>query len=617
MEHEGALLLTVAWAVGLGLAAQLLAHRLRLPAIVLLLLAGVLVGPSGLGWVHPELMGEGLGVLVKLAVAIILFEGALSLRLEDLQRAAREVRGLITTGVAVTWLLATIAVRWVGGFSWPLAILFGSLMTVTGPTVVQPLLRRVRVPRRLKAILEGEAILIDPVGAILAVAVMEVVLGLSGAHPLTWYGAVWAYVSRLAVGALVGIAGGLLLSRLYRRHDWVPMELRNLVALAAVWVVFAAAEAVLPEAGLMAAVAMGLVFQRSGVPEERRLRHFKEQLTVLGISVLFILLAADLPLAVVLQAGWPAVWTALILAFVVRPLAVALATWNSPLAWREKFFIAWIGPRGIIAASVASLFAFSLKAAGVGGGEGLLAYVFVTIFVTVTIAGLTAPLVARLLGLSSAAGRLALIVGAGPLARKVGLVLKERGRQVTMVDSNQSLIWAARRAGLEAELGNALEEDVLEALGIDEAETLLAATTNPEVNLLVVQIAREEFQTARAYPVISDERGVGPQLVEQVGGRTAFGRPLDIRDWDHALNYEPVETLVWEVPRSLGKVAELAIPDWLLPLVRHRRDEAEIVHASQTWEAGEGVTFLSRKPLEEASAALERLAAGEDEAEAD
>jgi len=613
MEHEGALLLTIAWAVGLGLAAQLLAHRLRLPAIVLLLLAGVLAGPSVLGWVHPELMGEGLGVLVKLAVAIILFEGALSLRLEDLGRAAREVRGLITVGVAVTWLLATLVVRWVGGFSWPLAVLFGSLMTVTGPTVVQPLLRRVRVPRRLKAILEGEAILIDPVGAILAVAVMDVVLGLTGTHPLTWYGALWAYVGRLVVGALAGTAGGLLLSRLYRRHDWVPMELRNLVALAAVWVVFAVAEAILPEAGLMAAVAMGLVFQRGEVPEERRLRHFKEQLTVLGISVLFILLAADLPLEVVLQAGWPAVWTALLLAFVVRPLAVALATWGSPLDWREKLFIAWIGPRGIIAASVASLFALSLDAAGVAGGDMLLAYVFVTIFVTVTIAGLTAPLVARLLGLSSAAGRLALIVGAGPLARKVGLVLKEHGRQVAMVDRNQSLVWAARRAGLEAELGNALEEDVLESLGIDEAETLLAATTNPEVNLLVVQVAREEFNTARAYPVIGDERGVSPRLVEHLGGRIAFGRPLDIRDWDHALNYEPVETLVWEVPRSLGRVSDLAIPDWLLPLVRHRRDEAEIVHADQTWEAGESVTFISRKPPEEARAALELLGGSQDD----
>ncbi len=612
MGHEGALLLTVAWAVGLGLGAQLLAHRLRLPAIVLLLLAGVLAGPSVLGWVHPELMGEGLGVLVKLAVAIILFEGALSLRLEDLSHAAVEVRGLITTGVAVTWLLVTLVVRLVGGFSWPLAVLFGSLMTVTGPTVVQPLLRRVRVSRKLKAILEGEAILIDPVGAILAVAVMDVVLGLSGAHRLTWYGALWAYFGRLAVGAVVGSLGGLLLSRLYRRHDWVPMELRNLVALAAVWVVFAVAEAILPEAGLMAAVAMGLVFQRSEVPEERRLRHFKEQLTVLGISVLFILLAADLPLEVVFAAGWPAVWTALLLALLVRPVSVALATWNSNLSWREKLFVAWIGPRGIIAASVASLFALSLRAAGIDGGEQLLAYVFVTIFVTVTLAGLTAPLLASWLGLSSAAGKLALVVGAGPLARTVALLLKEHGRQVMMLDRNQSLVWAARRAGLEAELGNALEEDVLERLGIDEAETLLAATSNPEVNVLVVQLAREEFHTARAYPVINEERGVGSQLVEQVGGRIAFGRPLDIRDWDHAINYEQPPTLTWEVPRPMGRVGELDVPDWLLPLVRLRRDEVEIVHSGQTWEAGEGVVFLSRRPREEAVTTLERLAAGED-----
>jgi len=613
MGHEQALLFTVAWAVGLGLAAQVLAHRLRIPAIVLLLVTGVLAGPSALGWVHPEYLGEGLGVLVKLAVAVILFEGALSLRLEDLRRAAAEVRGLITTGVVVTWLLATLAAYAVAGFSWPLAVLFGSLMTVTGPTVVQPLLRRVRVPRHLKAILEGEAILIDPVGAVLAVAVMDVVLGLSGAHPLTWYGAIWAYFGRLLTGGVVGVAGALLLSRVFKRHDWVPLELRNLVALAGVWVAFALAEALLPEAGLMAAVAMGLVFQRSEVPEERRLRHFKEQLTVLGISVLFVLLAADLPLAVVRQAGWPAVWTALLLALLVRPLAVAAATWRSPLSWREKFFVAWIGPRGIIAASVASLFALALRGAGIPGGEALLAVVFVTIFVTVTLAGLTAPLVARLLGLTSQAGKLAIVVGAGPLARKVGLLLKEHGRQVVLVDRNQSLVWAARRAGLEAVLGNALEEDTLASVGADEAETLLAATTNPEVNVLAVAIAREEFHTARAYPVVDvAEKGVSSGLVEQIGGQIAFGRPIDIRDWEHALNYEPVVTLVWEVPEGFSgrTVDALDLPDFLLPLVRLRGEEAEIVHAKQTWARGERVVFVSRKSEEEALAALAALAQG-------
>ena len=613
MGHEQALLLTVSWAVGLGLGAQLVAHRLRVPAIVLLLVLGVLTGPSVLGWVHPEYLGGGLGVLVKLAVAVILFEGALSLRLEDRRRAAYEVRGLITTGVVVTWVLATLVVRYVGGFDWPLAILFGSLMTVTGPTVVQPLLRRVRVPRHLKAILEGEAILIDPVGAVLAVAVMDVVLGLSGAHPLTWYGAVWAYFGRLLTGGLVGAAGGYLLSRLFRRHDWVPLELRNLVALAGVWVVFAIAEALLPEAGLMAAVAMGLVFQRSEVPEERRLRHFKEQLTVLGISVLFILLAANLPLEVVLAAGWPAVWTALLLALVVRPVAVALATPRSSLGWREKFFIAWIGPRGIVAASVASLFALGLARAGIDGGERLLAFVFVTIFITVTLAGLTAPLVARALGLSSQAGKLALIVGAGPLARKVGLLLKDHGRQVVLVDRNQSLVWAARRAGLEAELGNALEEDTLASLGADEAEVLLAATTDPEVNVLAVAIAREEFHTARAHPVVDvAEKGVSPEMVEQIGGQIAFGRPIDIRDWEHALNYEPVVTLVWEVPEGLSgrSVADLALPDFALPLVRLRGDEAAIVHAGQTWSRGDRVVVVSRKGEEATRAALDALAQG-------
>ena len=610
MSHESALLLTVAWAVGLGLAGQLLAHRLKLPAIVLLLLLGLLAGPSLLGWVHPEMMGPGLGVLVKLAVAIILFEGALSLRLEDLRHAAAEVRGLITTGVAVTWLLATLAARWPGGLSWPLALVFGALVTVTGPTVVQPLLRRVSVPRRVKAALEGEAILIDPVGAILAVAVMDAVLGYYGAHHLTWYGALWAYFGRILVGAVCGTAGGWLLSRLLRRHDWVPLELRNLVALAGVWVVFAIAEALLPESGLMAVVAMGLVFQRAEVPEERRLRNFKEQLTVLGISVLFILLAADLPLETVRAAGWPALWVALLLALVVRPAAVFLATRRTSLTTAERAFVAWVGPRGIIAASVASLFALYLNNAGLAGGDDLLAFVFVTIFLTVTLAGLTAPLLARLLGLSHRAGRLAIVVSAGPLARSAARLLAAHGRQVVLVDHNQSLVWAARREGLEAEQGNALEEDTLAHLGADEAETLLAATSNPEVNVLVVQIAREEFHTARAYPVIDAAgKGVSPRLVEQVGGRIAFGRPLDVREWEHALEHGAV-TFTWEAPADLGAVGGLDLPEFLLPLVRLRGEDAEIVHAGQTWEAGEKVIFASRRDEAAARRALAALGGG-------
>jgi len=606
---ETRVLATIAGAVGLGLLAQLLAYRFRLPSIVLLLAFGVLFGSAGLGLVEVRAFQGALGVLVKLAVAVILFEGALNLRLEDLRRAATPVRNLVTLGVGVTWGGATLAARFLAGLPWLIAIVFGALVTVTGPTVVQPLLKRLHVPGRIKAILEGEAILVDPIGAILAVAVFDAILSLYGLRSLSLAEMTWGYLGRLLAGVILGSLGGWGLSQLFQIPRLVPPEFRNLVALAGVWVVFALAETAKSEAGIMAAVAMGLVFQRGEVPELRRLRSFKEQLTVLAISLLFILLAADLDLAVVRAEGSRGMATVLVLMFGVRPLAVWLSTRRTGLPWQEKLFIAWIGPRGIVAASVASLFALRLREVGFQEGDRLLALTFLTVALTVTLQGLTAGGVARLLGLRSSAGRLAVIVGAGPLGRAVAHVLKEHGRPVVMVDRNPNYVFQARREGLEAHPGNALEEETLEQAGADEAGVVLATTPNPEVNVLVVQLAREAFHIRDAYAVLdAPHKGAGPQLVEQVGGRTAFGRPLDISAWEHALRNGSVVRFTWEVPEvfSGSAVGQLGLPEELLPIVLIRGDTVEITHSEQTWRKGDKVVFLSLRTEGEARQVLER-----------
>src|SRR5919197_601905 len=302
--HGTEALSTIAWAAGAGLLAQLLGARFRLPSIVLLLLLGVALGPAALGVVQPSTLGSGLPVTVKLVVAIVLFDGALNLRAGDLRQAASEVRDLVLVGVPITWLGATLAAHFVARLSWPVALVFGALVTVTGPTVVQPLLKRVELPRRVKATLEGEAILTDPIGALLAVALVDIVLGVAGVRPIGWLGGAWAYVGRLLVGLTVGVSGGWILSQLLRRRRLVPADFANLVALTGVWAVFAAAEAIQSEAGIMAAVAMGLTLQRGAVPEERRLRRFKEQITLLGVGILFILLAAGLPILALRAEGW-------------------------------------------------------------------------------------------------------------------------------------------------------------------------------------------------------------------------------------------------------------------------------------------------------------------------
>lgn len=613
MDHTEPALLTIAWATMAGLAAQLLGHRWRMPAIVPLLVFGMALGPSGFGVVQPDVLGGGLSVIVKLAVAIILFDGALNLRLADLGRAAREVRNLVTIGVIVTWVGAGLAAWGIAGLSPLVAIVFGALVTVTGPTVVQPLLRRVPLPRHVRTVLEGEAILIDPVGAVLAVAVVDVILGLSGVRPIGVLGGAWAYVGRLLVGLLLGGVGGVLLSRLLKARGLVPADLANLVSLAAVWGVFALAEALQAESGITAAVAMGLAMQRGAVPEERRLRRFKEQLTVLGISLLFVLLAADLPLDVVLAEGWRGLLTVLVLMLVVRPIAAWASLRRSSLTAREVAFVAFLAPRGIVAASVASLFALTLTEAGFAEGQRLLAIAFLTIALTVTIQGLTAATVARLLGLHSMAGRRVIVVGAGPLGLGIGQALARLQRPVVLVDRNRVLVERAREIGLEAIEGNALDEATLAAAGAEEAETVVSVTTNSEVNALATHLAHDAFGVARAYPALgSPSRGAGPALLQRVGGRLAFGRPVDVRALEVALDAGTAHVVHYVVPapsrpRSGPQYQCSDLPDAIVAIARAREGSVEVVTPQLTWQPGDELVVVSVLDEDATRAALDEV----------
>lgn len=607
MNHELTLLITIVAAVGFGLFAQLLAHRWHIPAIVLLLGFGIALGESGVGIVRSNDLGEGLGILVKLAVAIILFEGALNLNLKSLRQSAVEVRNLVTIGVLISWGITTFIARYVAGFEWQIAILFGSLMTVTGPTVVQPLLRRIVVSRRLKTILEGEAILIDPIGAILAIAVLDVLVvtithGASGFLELFW-----AYFGRILVGGLIGTLGALTLSRLMKTRNLVPSELSNLVALACVWSTFGLAEWIQSEAGIMAAVAMGLILQNESIPGVRQLRHFKETLTTLGISMLFILLAAKLDVSSVWAEGASGLAAVLLIMFVARPISVFFSTWGSTLNWREKTFIAWVGPRGIIAASVASIFAVTFEEFHLAGGERLLALTFLTILLTVTMQGLSAGQVARLLGLQSLEGQKVIIVGANRLGRTIAKILQERGRPTLLLDTNHTSVEQAGLDGLSAIFGNALEEETLETLHAEEIATLLAVTSNSEVNVLACQLAHDAFGVKRAFPALANPaKGANPRLLNQTGGKLAFGRFVKLADWE--FSEKALVEVSWSVPKSWSPnpLSQLTMPADLLPVIRLQGNNIEIVHAEQIWQTGDSILFLSTLSLEKSLDAMKQ-----------
>ncbi|MBA3890031.1 MAG: cation:proton antiporter [Gemmatimonadaceae bacterium] len=611
MHHVDPALLTIAWATVAGLLAQVVGARWRIPAIVPLLVMGMLLGPSGLGVVQPASLGGGLSVIVKLAVAVILFDGALNLRLRELRQAAREVRNLVTIGVLVTWIGATLIAWSIAQLSLPVAIVFGALMTVTGPTVVQPLLRRVPLPRPVKTVLEGEAIIIDPIGAVLAVAVVDIVLGFQGVAPLGVIGGAWAYVGRLLVGLVCGVAGGFLLSFLLKRPKLVPHELANLVTLAAVWGVFAISEQLAGESGIVASVAMGLAMQRGAVPSERRIRAFKEQLTVLGISLLFLLLAANLPLSVVIEEGWRGLLTVLGLMLIVRPISVWISLRNGTMGWREMAFISWISPRGIVAASVASLFALTLTEAGLVEGHRVLAITFLTIALTVTIQGLTANTVARLLGLQNMGGRAVVVVGAGPLGLALAETLRRHDRPVMLIDRNSALVRQASAAGFETYEGNALDEDVLASAQLQETETMVAVTTNSEVNTLASHIAADAFGVSRAYPALGPaEEGVSERLLERVGGRIAFGRALNVRAWEGDLAAGRARTFDYVVPVTnarKGAVTARDLPDSIVPLAVIRGGSLEIVTAETKWQGGDTLAVLTTEAEDAASALLNKM----------
>ena len=395
MEESLPITILISATVVAGIAAQVLAGYFHIPSIVLLLLFGILLGRDGFDFLDPSLLGIGLEVVVSLSVALILFEGGLNLQLGELKEVSSSLRNLVTLGVLITLTGAGMAAHWLSEFPWSIAFLYASLVVVTGPTVINPLLKQIGVEKKVSTLLEGEGVFIDPIGAILAVIVLHFVLS-GNVEPLIL---IKGLVLRLGIGVAIGIAGGWLLSQLIKQDQFLSQELKNLVVLASVWGLFSLAQVLRGESGLVVAVVMGIVLRANNLPSESLLRRFNEQLSILANSVLFILLAADLSIASVFALGWGSVLTVLVLMLIVRPINILISTWNQGFNWQQQLFLSWVAPRGIVAASLASLFAVSLTKQGINGGDSIKALVFLTIMMTVFFQGLTAGWVASLLDL--------------------------------------------------------------------------------------------------------------------------------------------------------------------------------------------------------------------------
>ena len=534
--------LTVAVALAAGVLGQIVAHHLRIPGIVLLLLLGVVLGPDVLDVVRPRSIGDGLPMLVELAVAVILFEGGLSLDLRQIRRQAGAIRGLITTGALVTAVGATVVARTFQGWDWPIAILFGTLVIVTGPTVITPLLRRIRVKKKLHTILEAEGVLIDPIGAVIAVVALEVIVtGVGGpaAGSLD-------VLLKLGVGIAAGAVGGLLISLLLRNERLVPEALQNILTLSMALAVFELSNALQPESGIMAVVAAGVVVANLSTGVKRELIEFKEQLTVMLVGMLFVLLAADVRVADVRSVGTAGVMTIALLMFVVRPLTVAAGTVGSGLPFRDKAFLSWLSPRGIVAAAVASLFAQTMAEHGMAGGPELRALVFMVIAGTVVVQGLTGGLVAGLLGVRRPQDDGYVIVGAGPLGRALAGVLTGAEHNVVLIDRNPLETRVAQEQGFSVVFGDATDENVLLRADIECRRGLIALTSNDAVNLLVAQNARELARHVRTLVALTrGGSGVGVDRVIADGHHLLFGEAIDMERWNHDLLRDAAQVTKW------------------------------------------------------------------------
>ncbi len=517
---------TLAALGAVGITCQWLAWWVKLPAILFLLLAGIVAGPV-LGVFDPDaIFGELLFPVVSLSVAVILFEGSLTLRFDEVRGVGQVIHNLLTIGVAVTWVITAVATHLLMQVSWDLSFLFGALVVVTGPTVVVPILRTVRPNARIANLLRWEGILIDPVGAILAVIVYEFIVSgqAEGAigHTIVMFGSV------MVTGLLTGVLAGYVWGEVLRRF-WLPEYLHSVATLTFVLAIFAISNSIFEESGLLTVTVMGVWLANMRDVPIAKILDFKESVTILLISILFLILAARIELSDIVALGWSSLALLAVIQFVARPAKVFVSTIGSDLTLNEKALMSWIAPRGIVAAAVSSLFGLRLEEYGYDFAPYLAPLTFLIIVGTVALQSLTAGPLARWLKVAEPAPRGFLLIGANPVARAIGTALKENGYRVLLADTNWESISKARMEGLSTYYGNPISDHADRSLDLVGIGRLLALSPQQELNVLSAMRYRSEFGHAGVYALQTSAQKTASEkhkASEQYRGKTLFGEDV-------------------------------------------------------------------------------------------
>ncbi|WP_445386403.1 cation:proton antiporter [Robiginitalea sp. IMCC44478] len=516
-------MIELAMIVILGIVAQWVAWRLKLPAILPLILIGLLVGPvstlytaDGAKLIEPIwngkkglFPGDGLYYFVSLAISIILFEGGLTLKRSEIANVGPIITKLITLGTLTTFIGGGIAAHYIMDLSWQISFLFSGLIIVTGPTVITPILRNIPLKKDVSAVLKWEGILIDPIGALVAVLVFEFIsVGEGQAYTKT---ALIEFGKILLFGTTFGFTFAHALAFAIKRN-FIPHYLLNVVSLSVVLLVFIESDIFAHESGLLAVVVMGMVLGNMNLPNIKELLYFKESLSVLLISILFILLAANINLEdVKLIYNWDTAILFAIVVFAIRPAAVFLSAYKSNLKLNEKLFIGWVGPRGIVAAGIASLFGSKLIAKGEPGAEIITPLVFTIVLGTVLLNATTARLFAKLVGVFLNKSEGILIVGASKVSRLIGRYLQRNNRHVVLIDNNRSNVEKAKNLGLEALTANIYSDNLTDNIELNDVGYLMALTANSDINSYAIDKFRSEFGENGSFRIVSSDEMADPE----------------------------------------------------------------------------------------------------------
>ncbi|MBN2110470.1 MAG: cation:proton antiporter [Methanosarcinaceae archaeon] len=587
----------VVFVLSMGIVAQYLSSRFNVPVILFLLLEGILAGPEGLSIINPMLFGDGLTAIVSFSVAIIVFDGGLHIDFKSIRTIQKTALKLTTIGVFVTFVGATLVTYTLLDMDIEMAALFGALVAATGPTVITPLVRQIHVSHKISKILEIEGVLNDAASVIIAAVMFEwIVSQLSGLEAVVFI------FQRLLIGLAIGGVSGEVLKRALSSGSFVTDQTARLVTLTLVLAAYVTSELLGSESGILAVAVFGMLTGTSNIPHKQTLKEFKSDLVLVMLTVIFILLAAMLHFRDILNLGLNGIFVVLLLMVLVRPAAVLISTINSRLKIKEKVFISFIGPRGVVPASIATYFALRLDALDIGDGEVLVGLVFLTVIITVIMTGTLARHVASVLGVIPME---ILIIGGGEVGRILAERFEKRGENVVVVDNSEEMCSRLLKQGIRAVHGDAEDINVLKAAGIETAKYVVATSDQDNTNLLVSQIAKSKFGLKEEQIVARVNsmenlhafwdlgiRSMSPQMttalvLDNMVGKSSMFSLCEVGDEGEILEVRVTN------PKVVGKaIRNISLPENSLLLMIRRGDRSHIANGNFVLEYDDLVTVI-------------------------